>query len=169
MKNSKQPKNPNYYLCLHEAARNYDTKLWTIPGIFLLLQAGLLNAVDFSELISFKNAIIFLADSIFSFLLWFQFEKDRLWQLLIQEEINQYDKNTEKEKDNKNSKNSLKNEKKIPLYSISPGRFMYECEKRGVNLSYFQRVVISTSIAKIVSRAIGCVAILTFILGLVIF
>src|ERR1051326_3232921 len=108
----------NYYTQLHETSRNYQTDLWAIPGIFLGLQGLLLQVLVLNNnfFISRINAIILFLDGIFSFLLWLQFEKTHVWQLILQGKIDEI--NTHLNEQEKNNQN--KYFPRISFYSSKP-------------------------------------------------
>lgn len=94
-----------YYIQLHEAGRHYDTQMWATPGIFFIAQGAVFTSLDFSNIFTWTNGLILLGNALFSFYLWIQFEKNRQWQLLIQNRIDYTD-------------SSLGSRYRIPLYTI---------------------------------------------------
>jgi len=84
-----------YYTQLHSAARNYNTKLWTIPGLFIVVVGFIvdqLNIDSIDKFVSLKNFIVLLFGGIIIFILLLQAHKDSFFQISIQKKINELER-----------------------------------------------------------------------------
>lgn len=79
--------NNDYTKELHATSRHYDTKLWAVPGIaFGITLTGLgLNLNHLNE------PRIYFLFAVINFLLWMQFTKDHVLQILVQNELRKLD------------------------------------------------------------------------------
>lgn len=98
-----------YYSELQATLRNYDMKLWQIPGLFFAVVTLVL--ANFDSSCSVKNIVILFFGISFLFLLILFFYKAHFFHILIQKKINEFDRVYNK-KDEKIER--------IPLTSIPP-------------------------------------------------
>lgn len=82
----------DYYKELHSASRSYNTKLWTIPGLFILVVGFIFKGLEFNSMDSFaslKNFILLVGGGVIIFMLLLQSLKDSFFQISIQKKINE--------------------------------------------------------------------------------
>ena len=87
-----------YYRELQSAARSYNTKLWTIPGLFGGLIGLIVTNLNFPEFfirsniyIELKNTIILFIGCLFGYVLILHFYKAHFYHLSIQKKIDKFD------------------------------------------------------------------------------
>ncbi|MBI2624258.1 hypothetical protein HYW67_02070 [Candidatus Parcubacteria bacterium] len=73
-----------YYKELHQTARHYDTKLWTVLGVSLVVIGWLATGFDFADFVSIKNILILFTAGVVSHLLLLKFIKEHAHTLWIQ-------------------------------------------------------------------------------------
>ena len=94
MSNAKITKQ-DYYRELHAAARNYNTKLWAIPPIFIAVAGFVINKLKLEDIksaqgfASYENLILLLGGGAIALILLLQALKDSYFQILIQKKINE--------------------------------------------------------------------------------
>jgi len=105
----------NYYSELQSALRNFDTKIWAIPGLFFGAVGLVMTNIDFSfdkfpALI--KNTIIVFFGLLFLSILLLLFYKAHFFHISIQKKVNKFDKEFNEKQDN----TALK---RMPITSMS--------------------------------------------------
>jgi hypothetical protein len=153
----------NYYTQLHETARIYQAQIWAVPAVFFAFQGVVFFAFDFNLLLTFKNALILLANGIISYLLLLIFMKTYLLELLIQTRINAID-----DEINQNLSNDNERFRRIPLYSLQPGRFLHELENSNIVTEEYQRQAIVTRAGNRFSLSMRSVSYISLILSILI-
>ena len=106
-----------YYQEAQAALRNYDQKLWLIPGLFFVAVGFILENIMLSSKGLLQNTIILFIGSLFLLILILLNNKAHIFHISIQKKINEFDEKYNKENLDKNKI------ERIPLTSMTSKKF----------------------------------------------
>lgn len=119
-------KDRDYLKELHNTARTYNTQLWAIPAVFFGLMGLVIGNLEFENFWGHQNLTLLAFGALTSFLLLLQFNKTSIVSILIQEEINKFEKQEKYLKD------------RMPMYSIPDINLRMElAQKNNKNIKFY--------------------------------